>query len=448
MSAYYSEFDPQAAAWLRELIKAGHLPPGDVDERDIRDVVPADLAGYRQHHFFCGAGGWPYALRLAGWPDDRPVWTGSCPCQPFSSAGKRKGVGDERHLWPDFFRLIEACRPPVVFGEQVASSEVVGTELEAAFVVAVRRGDHARANRLAKRLAQSGSFHFHRRWLDGVRADLEGAGYAFGSSVLGAHSAGAPHIRQRLYWVADAGPQRRERRAGAGRPVGKATTERCQGVPDAERSGDAGPALGVFHPESHGREQRRAGSGGRGTAGGCGVGRLGDAISEHLRGHARNSFGTQAGGPEGGQVDGLGCVQPERPSAFCGVGVAQGDANQPGPQGRGVSDGERAGERAVGPAGGDAGFWSAFDLIPCRDGKWRRVPAGCFEPGVQRVADGLSAGVAGVRGEGDADYPPGFPLTRKKVAGRVGLLRGYGNAIVPQVAAVFVRAWLGVTGEG
>lgn len=405
MSAYYSEFDPQAAAWLRELIKAGHLPPGDVDERDIRDVVPADLAGYRQHHFFCGVGGWPHALRLAGWPDDRPVWTGSCPCQPFSSAGKRKGVGDERHLWPDFFRLIEACRPPVVFGEQVASSEVVGTELEAAFVVAVRRGDFARANKLAKRLAQSGSFHFHRRWLDGVRADLEGAGYAFGSSVLGAHSAGAPHIRQRLCWVADAGPQRRERRAGAGRPGGKATTERCQGVPDAERSGDAGPALGVFHPESHGREQRRAGAGGRGTAGGCGVGRVGDP-----------------GRPGREERGGDGRVQPSA------VGTPEGEA-------------------AV-SAGADSGFWSAFDLIPCRDGKCRRVPAGHAQPGVQWVADGLSAGVAGVRGEGDADYPPGFPLTRQKVAGRVGLLRGYGNAIVPQVAAVFVRAWLGVTGEG
>lgn len=126
MTAYYNEFDPKAAAWLRELIKADLIAPGDVDERSIKDVQPNDLKGYTQCHFFAGIGGWSYALRLAGWSDDVPVWTGSCPCQPFSSAGKQKGTDDERHLWPDFMRLIRECRPSVVFGEQVAGSSVVG----------------------------------------------------------------------------------------------------------------------------------------------------------------------------------------------------------------------------------------------------------------------------------------------------------------------------------
>lgn len=162
---YYNEYDPKTAAWLRELIKVGAIPDGHVDERSIAEVSPDDLRGFTQCHFFAGIGGWSLALQLAGWSSDNPVWTGSCPCQPFSSAGKGLGAADERHLWPVFFELIRQCRPEHVFGEQVAS--------------AIGHG-----------------------WLDGVSADLEAEGYTCGATVLGAHSVGAPHIRQRLYWVA------------------------------------------------------------------------------------------------------------------------------------------------------------------------------------------------------------------------------------------------------
>ena len=167
MTAYYNEIDPYAAQWLRNLIAAGHIAPGDVDERSILEVKPDDLRSYTHCHFFAGIGGWSYALRLAGWPDDRPVWTGSCPCQPFSAAGKQRGSEDERHLWPAFFDLIRECRPGTVFGEQVAGSAGLA-------------------------------------WLDHVCADLEGAGYAAAAANLCAAGAGAPHVRQRLYWVAHA----------------------------------------------------------------------------------------------------------------------------------------------------------------------------------------------------------------------------------------------------
>ena len=163
--AYYNEFDPFAAEWLRRLILFGHIAPGDVDERSIEDVNPDDLRGYDQHHFFAGIGVWSHALRRAGWEDDRPIWTGSCPCQPFSAAGKGGGVADERHLWPAFFHLIGERRPGVVLGEQVASKDGLG-------------------------------------WLDIVQADMEGAGYAFGANDLCAAGFGAPHIRQRLYFAA------------------------------------------------------------------------------------------------------------------------------------------------------------------------------------------------------------------------------------------------------
>jgi DNA (cytosine-5)-methyltransferase 1 len=165
--AYYNEIDPYAAQWLRNLIAAGLIAPGDVDERSIVDVQPDDVRAYTQCHFFAGIGGWSYALRLAGWADDRPVWTGSCPCQPLSGAGQRKGHADERHLWPAFHRLIAECSPAIVFGEQVASAD-------------------------------------GREWLAGVRADLEALGYAVGAADLCAASVGAPQVRQRLYWLADA----------------------------------------------------------------------------------------------------------------------------------------------------------------------------------------------------------------------------------------------------
>lgn len=297
MTAYYNENDPKAAAWLRELIRDGQIAEGEVDERSIHEVSADDVVGYDQCHFFAGLGGWSYALRLAGWPDDRPVWTGSCPCQPFSSAGKQKGQADERHLWPDFFRLIRECCPDTVFGEQVEA--------------AVRHG-----------------------WLDGVCADLEGEGYAVGSVVLGAHSVGAPHIRQRLFWVADA------EHDGSSRSNG----------PASEQIGDR-QNWGISH-------------------GSCDdVGRLADLFIEGLEGHAGDD----------------------------------GDGDQPGRIGTNATRSTPARGSSFGPAT----VWHH-----CRDGKSRRIPT---EPALFPLADGIP--------------------------GRVGLLRGAGNAIVPQVAAEFIRSY-------
>lgn len=165
MRAYYNEISEPAAAVLRELIASDVIAPGDVDTRSIKDVQPDDLRPYTQCHFFAGGGLWSVAARLAGWPDDRSLWTGSCPCQPFSVAGRGEGVDDPRHLWPDFFRLIRATRPAVVMGEQVAGKAGYG-------------------------------------WLDGVRADLAGEGYASRGVDIPACAVDAPHIRSRLYWLA------------------------------------------------------------------------------------------------------------------------------------------------------------------------------------------------------------------------------------------------------
>src|SRR5208282_5152296 len=176
MPAYYNEIDEEKAAWIRELIRHNVVAAGEVDERSIADVEPSDLRGFTQCHFFAGIAVWSYALRLAGWPDDKPVWTGSCPCPSFSCAGKGEGFDDPRHLWPEFYRLIGESKPPVVFGEQ--SADAIG---------------HG--------------------WWDLVSTDLESTAYAVAAAVLASASVGATDIRHRLYFVGMADTEHSERRS-------------------------------------------------------------------------------------------------------------------------------------------------------------------------------------------------------------------------------------------
>jgi len=344
VATFYNDTDAQCAAWLRELVKGGHIADGTVDERSIADLRPADLDGFRQVHLFAGIGGWSFALRLAGWPDDRPIWTGSCPCQPFSAAGKRLGTADKRHLWPEMRRLIAECRPATVFGEQVAS----------------RAG---------------------REWLAGVRADLEALGYAVGAADLCAAGLGAPHIRQRLYWCAG----RLEHSAGERFPWGNAPIE-------------SGSRNGVQAPAS-----------GHGTA--CG---LADATMFRCARHPNE------GGCAGTTTDKGGLRESARSSADGGLGNAESG-------GRGEFwDASLAGSGGY-AIGAD---WSRYDLIPCRDGKTRRVESGTF-PLVAKLP-------VGVVPSGD----PGRAETQATAEARVMRLRGYGNAIIPPLAAAFIRAYL------
>jgi DNA (cytosine-5)-methyltransferase 1 len=220
MAAYYNEHDAYAAQWLRNLIAKGLIADGEVDTRSIVDVHPDELRGFTQCHFFAGLGGWSHALRLAGWPDDRPVWTGSCPCQPFSVAGKGLGADDPRHLWPHFFRLIRSARPSVVMGEQVAGAAGYG-------------------------------------WFDGVAADLEGEGYASRAVDVPAVAVDAPHIRSRLYWVASAldyaNNPRLEGHAGH---EPRATKGRGEPRRSAAEAGVCGDVADACREQTHEKQQR------------------------------------------------------------------------------------------------------------------------------------------------------------------------------------------------
>lgn len=331
MSVYYNEIEPFAVAWLRNLMAAGHIPKGDIDDRPIQEVRPSELVGYTQCHFFAGIAGWPLALGLAGW-GDRPVWTGSCPCQPFSAAGKQRGADDERHLWPYWRDLIEQCRPATVFGEQVASP-------------------------------------LGRQWLAGVRAEMETLGYAVGAADLCAASIGAPHIRQRLWF----GAQRLDDTAGPRRSRQIARTE-----------GEARDEARLCMPGS-----------------GCGASRVADAHSQR----------------EGGR----GIQEPSEGAETVSGASRQRSAGLRSDRGMDHTAGERHGQTVVETQPGrrqcaarSTGFsypWDEYKFIPCADGKARRI-----EPGTFPLAHGVPA--------------------------RVGKLRAYGNAIVPQIAAEFVSAFM------
>lgn len=346
-SAYYNEIDPYAAQWLRNLIASGHIAPGEVDERSIEDVTPDDLRGFTQCHFFAGIGVWSHSLRLAGWPDDKPVWTGSCPCQPFSAAGKGDGFADERHLWPHFFHLISERRPQHVFGEQVASGN---------------------AN----------------IWFDLVQADLEGMGYAFGLVPFTSAGIGAPHIRERAYWVANSNLQHEP---ATGNTPG--ATE-FGWIGEVNWMADAGcQRRERFNPLLQREESRQ----------------LAEGMPEASR------FGI---------ADGLANATGQLHHQ-CNDGTDEfGWARHP-EQNRLGSEPVRALEVN--------GFWRDADWLLCRDGKWRPV-----EPGTFPLVNGAAARLGRVE--------PG--VARVASSNRVGRLKGYGNAINAQAAAEFIRAYMEV----
>ncbi|HGX3178794.1 TPA: DNA cytosine methyltransferase [Klebsiella variicola] len=381
-AAYYNENNPFAAQWLRNLIAAGHIAPGEVDERSIEDVTPDDLRGFTQCHFFAGIGVWSHSLRLAGWPDDRPVWTGSCPCQPFSAAGKGDGFADERHLWPHFFHLISERRPQHVFGEQVAAGN---------------------AN----------------SWFDLVQADLEGLGYAFGLVPFTSAGIGAPHIRERAYWVANAYSVISDRRGNVRAP---GRDEYSNGGDDV-RLADS----------NHDRQQPGQGAGcrcqcaeqginiGRGGQNG-GLGNANIARLEGLSGNDGAAGRERATGPAAapGVHDGLANATGQLHHQ-CNDG-----ANECGWQGD--TEQNRMGGEPLRPLEVN-GFWRDADWLLCRDGKWRPV-----EPGTFPLVDGAAARMGRVE--------PG--VARVASSNRVGRLKGYGNAINAQAAAAFIRAYMGV----
>ncbi len=530
MATMYNEIDQFASEWLGNLIMAGELPQGTVNTCSIKELSGADCG--ETTHLFAGIGGWPLALRLAGWPDERAVWTGSCPCQPYSAAGKGKGDADERNLWPEMYRLIRECRPAVIFGEQVAGAAVTGgktksrqnlqemQDRETVFRIlrelqgepgplqgmrpqsgtdteanrssqniaglqsvagresgprpcqcgqasrqeagngvrsgpggysAADRGGTVRTERDTFRLigaaglecAVSGqdrlNFGLHdeqcssdfvcpecggeylgtwedfgdcigdfdqaaecfarvieqdRResqeaigygWIDGVRADLEREGYAFGFHVLPACSVGSPNIRQRAFWVAD---------SSSGRGIGS-------NAPIASSDGEDDWIL-----SGSGRIKRLA-HGARADA---------HATASTPRGAIGESSGADRLGDTNGEQD-ISSIARQQMSS----------------EGRDRVDRNGGGSIPDNP-------WCTFKIIGCKDGKSRRVGRS-----VQPLAYGIPVQLRPLfawLGRLGIDASPLTKMARLARRNRTGRLKGYGNAINPFVAAEFVKAFL------
>ena len=437
MTAWYNEIDPDAAAWLRELIKAGHIAPGIVDERSIEDVTPADLAPFTQCHFFAGIGIWSYALRSAGIADDFPIWTGSCPCQPFSAAGQGAGFDDERHLWPHWHYLISQRKPANIVGEQVASKDAGP-------------------------------------WLDLVHDDLEGMGYAFGAVPFPSAGVGAPHIRDRLYWIGrmdysdHAGPQGHAGHGGtAGRagqigpiaapsvlgrmahtestrppyggsgPIQSVTAEVVRNgrlaQPGSERYDGGGTDCPAGEPES------------RGPAIAGHSASLGGMADHELQQRPNGQPGISVTDAAGGRVEGATEIARLRGD---NCGLAHTDGRPDGGKSQDITRadlGRLAAGHGLGfpepePTGPTNGFWADADWLFCRDGKWRPV-----EPRTQPLAHGMPRSLGALSPElqrlAEVAGLSSASLKRAK-AYRVGALRGYGNAINASAAIAFIESCL------
>jgi DNA (cytosine-5)-methyltransferase 1 len=354
--AFYNEIEPYLCVWLNNQIAAGIIPPGRVDGRDVRDLSPDDLVGFRQVHLFAGVGGWAYAARLAGWPDGAELWSASCPCQPFSVAGKRAGTDDPRHLWPDVFRLVGARRPAVLVGEQVAAAV----------------GQH---------------------WLDRVFADLESLGYACRAIVIPACAVNAPHRRDRLWFVAHthdarlqgfsgdvAGAEARWR--GADGSVAEAgVRDGACAVGDADGlGGQVDPHAGGCAPGS--RTRPLAGSAGANT---LTVADADEPCAAEGRLQRRGEFGgtgSDSSDRAGVVSDADQCVRERRPD------LAQRQTEERTAAARDCDGLER-------------GAWDDVDWIVGYDGKLRRIP----RSGIRLLAHGIPARIPRLRAAGNAIVP-------------------------------------------
>jgi DNA (cytosine-5)-methyltransferase 1 len=441
---YYNEYDPNAAEWLRQLILSGEIPEGTVDERSIVDVAkdPDSIKSFRQHHFFAGIGVWAYSLRQARWDDDRPIWTASLPCQPFSSAGSQKGFEDDRHLWPHFFKLVQELKPGICLGEQVSSKPAY-------------------------------------EWFDVVAGDLEAEGYAAAAIDMAGGCVGAYHKRQRFFWAAILDD-----------PDSKRLQEFSQSEPDEPQQLGSELPSDFSELADSSSNQRRSKSGREvftESKTSSGVNSLGNTTSDRFPRHGQTGTAQKRWEQEpriGGELpDGS-----ERPSDFSPLGHPNGGKpilSIPRISSGGDDQAER--QRATEDRNSTPAIWQNTHWIECNDGKYRAADRDIYplsgvvgmdrgrirrelERGlaelygseidaatIKRVAGGIEAsrnfgaikssissmasGIAGGLGYGGDSSVQSVNDTQEC---RIMRLKGYGNAIVAPLARIFIESLMTV----
>ena len=457
---YANEWDKDAAHWLSCL----PLSFDEIDTRSIEFVKGSDLANYDQCHFFAGIGGWPLALEIAGWPNDARVWTGSCPCQPFSQAGKRKGTADERHLWPEWFRLIKECLPPVIFGEQVSSAEAIGKQSKRegifssvptqtpsqGFGASCEGASNQEINSIQSRCPHCGNTNGDRRRnlpIDGV-AIQPGGRSNLGQSI---DRSDRPKQRLRNRKCASDLPRCEQ----CGRRLGRISLPQDGFIGDDETARGVQSVVDGIRGELTKEAEWpwfsvvQADLESAGYAVGACVLSAASCGAPHIR--QRLFWVAHRGGErlEGRTEQSARNEQPTAKRSSDAVGMANasgasgpeheresrsGARRKSRPQNAAINSGDSSGlantgcDRSDTRSGSDerletqersqfsidnqsSSFWGDVEYITGRDGKARPV-----KPGVRLLAHGVS--------------------------GRVAQLRGLGNAIVPQVAAEFIAAFM------
>lgn len=482
---FYNDIDQNSAAWLRELINLKIIPEGVVDTRSIHEIQPEELEPYDQCHFFAGIGGWAAAFTLSGFEHTIRIDSGSAPCQPFSSAGLKKGFDDKRHLWPELFRITKVRRPVVLVGEQVSGKDALewldrvfadleGEGYTCGAVDICAAGTGAKGHPVCQESAE-----FYRALAErtDLSDELRGA-CAASAAAVAELTVGGPHIRSRLYWMAYLdGGRLIERDAGqrAVSELGKGSPACGLADPNIQRHHRIDPLLRRDQPRRLSEDDSQT----PWSSPACGLADShndGSPEHEHQPGRCARRQQTQADPSErccasavewkqvsfaadclGGDDDEPGdecsicgleysneCACPgptqddyeyeERDGVLYARPVVQSDEQRlEGLSGHG-DDGDqpgRVGAHPVGPVaptGGPSNAWDDFDVIPCLDGKARRAERGTF-PMVARLPEGVVSG--------SLDSLSWQEVCNTHEARKMRLF-GYGNALCLPTACAFM----------